>query len=195
VRSARRRGILNTFDVGGVFAMELVTPSSIAFSGTSASIVGSGSVDFSAVSSLSLNGVFSADYDNYMVSIRYSGTNAGTSVLARLRTSGSDSSTGYTRQYIIANGTSVSAARETSANEARVGVSSSTQRSGSAVHIYGPFLGQPTAFRDVTIYGSSSGTLWDNASTHSVSTSYDGLTIFVLSGDFTGNVAVYGLRG
>jgi hypothetical protein len=196
VRSARRRGILNSFDVGGVFAMELVTPSSIAFSGTSASIVGSGSVDFSAVSSLSLNGVFSADYDNYMVAIRYVGSSSNVEFFGRLRASSTDNSTtnSYVYQTLTAVSTSVSGSRTTS-NQARFGNSHTAQRSGMAIQIYGPHLAQPTAYRTVTAYAFDNATIVDFAGTHNQSVSYDGLTLYQSSGNMTGSVAVYGLRG
>jgi hypothetical protein len=195
VRSARRRGILNSFDVGGVFAMELVTPSSIAFSGTSASIVGSGSVDFSAVTSLSLNGVFSADYDNYYIVVRhFSNSNQG--ILYRLRLGSTDASgSNYTYQEIQASGTTVSGVRTSSSTSSLFAAGISTNRGGTLLSLYGPFLSQPTASRSVNGDAANGGRIIDLATTHSLSTSYDGITIFLSTANITGNVAVYGLRG
>jgi hypothetical protein len=53
-----------------------MTPSSIAHSGTSASINADGGVDFTAVTELSLNGVFTSDYDNYLIVMRFTDTTA-----------------------------------------------------------------------------------------------------------------------
>jgi hypothetical protein len=69
-----------------------IVPTSIAFTGTSASIAASGTVQFSAVSVLSLNGIFSNTYNNYMVLL--SGTSASsTDLRMRYRASGSDNTT------------------------------------------------------------------------------------------------------
>lgn len=71
----------------------LITPSSIANSGGSASASG-GAVTFTTVNSVSLNGIFSATYGNYFIAVSItaaSGTGAG--VQFRLRASGTDTST------------------------------------------------------------------------------------------------------
>ena len=176
--------------------LHLITPTSIAYTGTSASISANGSVEFTAVSPLSLNGVFSADYDNYMVVVRHQGTNS-TSIAYRLRASGTDDSgANYVRQYLFGDGTSVTASRATSVTEGYVGATSPDQRSGDVTYFYGPFLAQPTASRTVNVRGSNNAQIVDWASTHNQSSSYDGLTLFMTVGgqNITGRVAVYGLR-
>jgi hypothetical protein len=180
------------------FAMELVEPSSIAFAGTSAAIVGNGSVTFSAVTSLSLNGVFSSTYDNYMVVVRYSQTGGGGfdgPVFFRLRASGTDATAAnYTHQLLEANDSSVSAARTSSATNGAMGRYEDDVYGGQCLFIYGPSITQPTAFRNLSGWGDLR--ISDSATTHSLSTVYDGLTIYLSgSGDITGRVAVYGLRG
>jgi hypothetical protein len=175
--------------------IRICKPTSITYSGTSASIVGQGSVEFSAVTSLSLNGVFSSDYDNYMLSFRWSGSSNNLSTNARLRASGADEpGSSYNVQYLAANGTAVSGARFTSTTAVNFSAISSEQRSGDTVFIYGPYLTQPTAFRNFGVYGASSGQVYDNACTHALSTSYDGLTVYIGGGhNMTGLVSVYGL--
>lgn len=179
------------------FALELVAPTSIvvAGSGSSASVVGLGSVDFASATSLSLNGVFSAEYDNYMISIRHLGTSTTSSLDARLRVSSVDAQTNYTYQYLIAQSTNVTGARSTY-GYAVIGNASSTQRSGDTVFVYGPYLAQPTAFRNVSAGGRDNAYIGDWACTHSTASSYDGITLFAAtSSTLSGNVAVYGLRG
>lgn len=176
------------------FALELVRPSSIAFSGTSASIVGLGSVDFSAVTSLSLNGVFSAGYDNYMVVLRGADT-ANSNVAIRMRGSNTDATgTNYVYQQLFGNSTTVSGQRLTAQSSAWTGYLSSSQRSGNTVYIYGPNLAQPTAGRVVNVAGLNNAAIVDYAWTHSLSTAYDGFTFLGLT-SMSGSVAVYGLRG
>jgi hypothetical protein len=175
--------------------MVLLTPTSITHSGTSASIGANGQVTFTAVTSLSLNGVFSADFDNYVVSIRLGNASLQVNVDMRLRASGSDASgaSDYVRQFISANGTDVSAGRLT--GSATTAVSTyATQRSGAINYFYGPALAQPTAGRWSAGLDLSSAFLVDVAWTHSLSTSYDGFTLIPTGSNITGALQVYGVR-
>ena len=178
-------------ELGG---MVLLTPTSIAYTGTSASIGANGSVEFSAITALTLNGVFTADYDNYMIAWR--GDNSvSAGWRAQFTLAATPSTTGYTRQYISANGTSVTAARATSTSMESIVASAATQRAGFTVYLFGPSLAQPTAVRSVSVRDDSSARIFDSAFTHSVSTAYDGIYFFPSSGDSTGLVSVYGLVG
>lgn len=169
-----------------------MTPTSIVHSGTSASINADGSVDFSAVTSLSLNGVFTSAHDNYVVIVRKSMT-ADTGVRGRLRLSGTDATaTNYTFQLLRADGSAVTGERFTTQDHVRVSGGGTAQRDGLSLHIYGPALAQPTAFRGVDVDSYLSANLDDLAGTHSLSTAYDGLTLYPASGSMTGNVAVFG---
>ena len=177
----------------GAPGMVLLTPTSIAHSGTSASIGANGQVTFTAVTSLSLNGVFSADFDNYVISMRNVGT-GGNNLLGRLRTSGSDATaSNYVWQYLDADNTSISAGRFTTSNW-RVGAEYTTARTGNTVYLYGPYLAQPTAYRLIDVDGYLSASIADAAGTHSLSTSYDGITIYTTGSNITGALQVYGVR-
>lgn len=168
-----------------------MAPTSIAYSGTSAGINADGGVDFSAVTSLSLNGVFTGDYDNYLIVLPYKASGGGT-VRIRLRASGTDNSTAssYVVQALTSNNTTVGAGRGTS-NQGDIGVSG-TGESGRVVHIYGPALAQPTAWRVVSMSSDSTVRTADYANTHNQSTSYDGFTIYHDDSNITGNIHVFG---
>ena len=173
--------------------MVLLTDYTITHAGTSATLT-NGQVTFTAVTSLSLNGVFTAGFDNYVISIRHVGSSYD-GVRMRLRAAGSDASgSDYTRQELQANGSSVSANRLGSLNIAPTFSTSSTQRSGTTVMMYGPALAQPTASRTIEALGESGGYIYDIAWTHSLSTAYDGVTIFPASANITGALQVYGVR-
>lgn len=174
--------------------MVLIKPTSIDHSGTSATVGENGQVTFSAVTSLSLNGVFSADFDNYVISTRYDASTS-VSLRVRFRASGTDNSTAssYVTQSIQAAGTSVSGGRTTQ-DYANMAFGWGTQRNGSHVSIYGPFLAQPTAARSVSGMDFSSAIIEDTAFTHNQSVSYDGLTVYLTSGNITGALQVYGVR-
>jgi hypothetical protein len=185
---------VSTEELGG---MVLLTPTSIAYTGTSATVGANGSVDFTAVSSLSLNGVFTGDFDNYMIVMRNTG-NAVDNVVIRLRTGGGDATgTDYVDQGLYANGGSVTGFRQTR-SYGYINANYNTQGLGTTVHVFGPYLSQPTAWRSVTEIDVSSAGIYDQAVTHSLSVSYDGFTVLYEgspSSTFTGLVSVYGLVG
>jgi hypothetical protein len=170
-----------------------MTPTSIAYSGTSAGINADGGVDFSAVTSLSLNGVFTSAYDNYLIVTRFTNTAAGNHNQFRLRASGSDNSTAnsYVYQRLEATSTNVAGSRTTS-NLTFLSRESATDPSGILTHIYGPYLAQPTALRTVDASARLGGYITDIACTHNQSTAYDGFTVFPDSGSITGTVHVFG---
>ena len=173
----------------------LITPTSVAKTGTgsTATINTNGSVTFSSCATLSLNGVFSADYDNYIIVLLTKATTAGTAPYMTLRASGTNSSTGYTNQYILADSTSVTGSRATGANYFDpIYLRSTTLYQGLVTYFYGPYLAQPTAIRSISASALSSADIFDEASTHSVSTAYDGFTYTMSSSTFTGLVCVYG---
>lgn len=177
--------------------LHLITPTSIASTGTgnSSSINTNGSVTFSTCATLSLNGVFSADYDNYMIVMRGTAS-ANVYLEARMRVGGVDEASAsnyYTYQMFYADSTTVAGSR-LSQNEGRLANISNTQRWGFITNIYGPYLAQPTAYRTVTALDYASAYIEDYAGTHSLSTSYDGLTFLSSSGSFGGLLAVYGMR-
>ena len=168
-----------------------MTPSSIAHSGTSASINADGGVDFTAVTSLSLNGVFTSEIDNYLI-VCDSDASTDLGLRSRLRVSGSDASgSNYTRQYLYADGTSRVGLRD-STTFGQFSYVSAANWSGFHLHMYGPALAQPTAYRSVTVAGYLGGYIEDSAITHSLSTAYDGITIYTSTGNITGNVHVFG---
>lgn len=174
--------------------MVLMKATSIDYNGTSATLGENGQVTFNAVTSLSLNGCFSADFDNYVVSVRLNAS-APLVVEFRLRASGSDNSTAssYTRQVLQVDNTSVSASRSTG-DKGRLNAAYGTQRAGFDWHVYGPYLTQPTATRSITVSDASSAYIEEYACTHNQSTSYDGFTFIPSSGNITGALTVMGVR-
>jgi hypothetical protein len=173
--------------------MVLVKPTSISHSGTSATLGANGQVTFSAVTSLSLNGCFTADFKNY-ATVMQTTNSAGVLVNARLRAAGSDASgNNYIHQVLTGDGSTVTVFRVSATNQ--VGIAAmDTGRNGATVFIYGPFLAQPTAFRSVGINSLSGAVNPNYAGTHSLSTAYDGITIIPASGNFSGTLTMYGLR-
>jgi hypothetical protein len=183
---------VSTEELGG---MVLLTPTSIAYTGTSATIGANGSIEFTACSSLSLNGVFSADYDNYMIVMDNVGTIVS-SLTGRLRAGGIDNTTAssYTAQYLYVYGTVVAANSSTN-NVWPYFADATPTGDGIQYFLFGPNLAQPTAMRFVSVSGYQNAVVNDGVGTHNQSTSYDGLTFIPAAGNISGLVSVYGLVG
>lgn len=175
-----------------IAGLKLIVPSSVSAGTGTASVSASGKVTFTSADNVSVNGVFSATHDNYLIVIQQTGPN-GENAELRWRASGSDASgSNYVRQFLNANSTTVSGSRDTQ-SVFNYGVGS-TNPDGYHIYIYGPFLTQPTAARSVTALSSGGARIVDLANTHSLSTSYDGFTLrSQLGTTFTGTLTVYGL--
>jgi hypothetical protein len=167
-------------------------PSSIAYSGTSAGINADGGVDFTAVTELSLNGVFTSDYDNYLFTWTAIEPSGPSGARIRWRASGTDNSTAssYVTQKMDINGTSQQYQRYTTDFIYFFTVQTSLP-SGVTAHVYGPALAQPTAYRTVGASSESGAFFLEYAATHNQSVSYDGFTIYNSTG-MTGNIHVFG---
>jgi hypothetical protein len=172
----------------------VMTPTSISYSGASASINADGSVVFSACSSLSLNGVFTGDYDNYMVVVRQDNSQATTNYY-RLRALGTDNSTAdsYVSQIIYGNGGTVAGQRITT-NKGYVGYVGAVYRNGMTLYLFGPYLSQPTAWRSLCADDYASAEVIDSSGTHNQSNVYDGFTMLPSAGALDGLVTVFGFN-
>lgn len=168
-----------------------ITPTSISHTGTSATINANGGVDFTAVTELNLIGVFSADYDNYLILFDATCTNSLNLYYQWLSSTTPATGTDYTMQLMYANVTTLNSSRSTGLTFGRWGsILSNSYPAGQAFHIYGPFLAAPTVTRNVS--ADSGPRMQEFVSTHSLSTSYDGIRLFPSASDFTGTVRVFG---
>jgi hypothetical protein len=171
----------------------LLTPTSIVTSGSS-TITANGSVSVVNDQYLTLNGVFSADYDNYMLVIQMKSDNLVGYIGCRLASGGTWAGTDYTQQYLETDNTTVFGYRATSYNSIDSGYIQNALTSGSITWLYGPYLAQPTAARSTWASTRDSARTTDVATTHSLSTSYDGLGFYNGVTTFSGRIAVYGMR-
>jgi hypothetical protein len=148
---------------------------------------------FSAVASQSVNSVFSATYDNYLLVFNSIVANGSVTVDLRLRASGTDSSASYSWGLVAVNQLAAAIDAGGSNSTAFRLFNASTDKSGfSNLNINDPFKAERTLFNG-SLTGSFSGNAAGgaNGGVHSVATSYDGFTI-LSSGTITGSVNVYG---
>lgn len=172
--------------------LRICTPTSVSHSGTSATINANGGVDVSAVTSVSLNGVFSSTYTNYH--LIFSGDQAtGVNMRVRMRSAGTDATaSSWSRQYAAFTGGTATIARTTAMTHG-TGFIYSYPFGGGFVDIYQPYLATYTMFgSSIIAEDTNDGYMVWNAVQYPVATSYDGLTIDVATGSITGNFAIYG---
>lgn len=179
--------------------LAIITPTSIANSGGSASASG-GQITFTGVSSISLNGVFTSTYDNYRVTLRISATSTSDAFMRnRLRVGGVDNSTAnsYYQTSLYSGGSSASGNSGTGDN-LLAGITNSTYAT-SASWIYdfvSPALASQTMINAHTFYTLTSGARYLELvdGYHNATSAFDGFTMYPSTGTITGNIRVYGYK-
>jgi hypothetical protein len=149
---------------------------------------------FTSATSVSVNDVFSSSFDNYRILITISSASTTLQRLSlRLRSGGTDNtSTNYLwgNLYTGAFVSEPSGSNRTTETSFFMGISQSTQGSSTDAVLLKPFLSEATQFISTSVgsYISTAGGIT------TVGTSYDGFTLLPGSGNFTGNVRVYGIK-
>jgi hypothetical protein len=171
--------------------LNIVTPSSIANSGGSSSASG-GETTFTAVNSISLNGVFSSTYDNYFLSINLTGS---TSLVLnyRLRTASDDSSANYFHQEFTSSSTTNTGTRTSTATSGRLAGLVGTDPVMVVSNINAPNLAQFTLM-NVSPNDQAGFSFAILTGAMRTSTQYTGITLIPSTGTITGKVRVYGYK-
>jgi len=195
-------GTTGTMDFSGSVVkgagLDLITPTSIANSGGSASASGGG-VTFTGVSSISLNGVFTSTYLGYICTISVTGS-AAADMKLRLRAGGSDDAGGnYDNGVarIVNNGNFTSWATNSATNIVDIGQidNSATLAAWGRLDIAGPqTVGKTRIISDWTgaVTGAGSAARSFGATVNNATTQFDGVTIYPSTGTITGTIRVYG---
>jgi hypothetical protein len=182
------------FDGGGGAGMVAATPTSLANTGGSASVSGN-TVTFSGVSSLSINGCFTSNYDHYRLIIDFTCSATGR-VSSRLRVGGTDNTTAssYANQVLTVNSTTVTGGRTTTDKWDDFLSMNSTRRNAYSVDIYSPSTAVPTQFSAIGNYSLTESSAQFVTGSHNQSTAYDGMTFIPNTGTIAGSLAVYGYK-
>jgi hypothetical protein len=155
---------------------------------------------FSGVSSQSVNDVFTSTYTNYKILLNIDSSSASPYILGRLRASGTDNtSSDYNSTDVVLNSTSSGLSLSASygatswrmwgnfnpdSGTAEILISNPQKTSKTTFNSFGSFVPGAVTNRPPRWFGGNS----------TVTTSYDGLTIFPDSGTMTGSVSIYGLN-
>jgi len=152
---------------------------------------------FSAVSSVSLDDVFTSTYENYQIVVD-SLASSNVSVNMRMRASGTDASGSSTYKRYLGYGSSAPALGTAfSSNGSTVFIlTTEASDTGTNVQVYKPFEAVRTKITHLSAWDVPSGNtgIGFGSSIHTLANSYDGFTVFLDSGTFTGTIRVYGYR-
>jgi hypothetical protein len=176
--------------------MDLITPTSVA--GTGVTLSG-GQINFSAATTISANGCFTATYDTYLVQTQLSAASTALQVNLRLRASGTDNAASnyYYNGMVNASSadTAFNAMRSNGLTTQWQLMNTITDDGFSRCYLSGPaqtfltsWLNQTTGVNATDMFhGVNGGRL-------SVTTSYDGMSLVASTGNITGTLRIYGLR-
>jgi hypothetical protein len=174
-------------------ALTLITPTSTANTGGTVTVTG-GKVNVAGSSSVSLNGVFTSTYQNYMVLLDTFQSSAATPALTlRLRVAGTDTTSGtytYGQVYGLFTGTT-GGGGSTSATSFAIFAANTTQNQSTTLQIFAPQAATRTTYSSMALAHDA---LSMHAGFQSDSTQFDGLTIIIASGNYSGNITVYGYQ-
>ena len=147
-----------------------------------------------AVSSQSLNDVFSTTYDNYKLVIKLTST-LDSRLDFRMRVSGADNSTSnYYKQSNISKDVAVAGA-ESLAQDKFIGYGINTSITPIVLDVFSPFIAEATAFLGWNHKVETLASTHENnfsSGIHNVATSFTGISLIAASGTITGTVSVYG---
>jgi hypothetical protein len=173
-----------------------IVPTSVAVGSGSATTSANGLVTFTGASSISLNGVFSATYNNYCFKFSTSAVSTTNNISLRLRAAGSDVTTStYTSSSLISSDNTASAGYQTETSWNMI-ISTRTANPNSIlnVELQNPFLAVSTLYqtRSWHVSNAQSYLQYLNGGFQSGATSFDGMSIVCSTGNIDGLVSVYG---
>ena len=157
--------------------------------------------DFSAVASASIDDVFSATYDNYLLVMSFT-SSANAAIRFRYRASSADNSTSNYSYHIQFSTTSSTAYAAVTGNAQTSNFLTSSEGVSSlkavSMTVFRPFLTDYSAMLGMQNLSSASGAApYSGGIMHSAftaTTSFTGFSVFPDSGTITGSVKVYGYK-
>ena len=178
--------VVTASDMNSV-GLHLITPSSV----TGGTLSGATTSITSGVSSVTVNGVFSANFDNYK--IMYAVT-ASINVGIGLKISGVTSATGYDSKLFYASVYSAAAWTDVAhfaTDEWFIGYTNQSERAMASVEMYEPYGNNTVRFSSQ--YSSYVSGVANGQTVATSGTQSTGFTLLPLSGTFTGGtIRVYG---
>ena len=172
--------------------MRMIVPTSVTVGSGSGSVDANGAVTFSGASSVTLNGIFSSTYDNYLFTVSNGSGTAAVGMNFRL----GSTATGYYSKIVYgaySDNTVSGLCYSNTTTWENFGNCSSSAISINAV-IYNPFLSTATTFTSVAPQGGTTASFVSGGGWVNNTTSYTAATFLPSSGTVSGIVRVYGYK-
>jgi len=177
--------------VGITPALTIVAPTTTANTGGTVTVSG-GRVTVAGSSSVSLNGVFTSTYHNYVILFDTVELSVASSVSIglRLRAAGSDTSTStyYAGQIYGTYLGSAGGSANNGVAQFPILTAQSTKRQMAKIEVFSPQAATITTIHSLGIAFDAQS---NYAGYQDGATQYDGFTLFVASQNFSGNITVY----
>lgn len=157
---------------------------------TSALVCVKAETTFTAVSSLTVDNVFSSTYTNYFMTFIWSNSTGGVNNFVKMRVGGVAASTNYNRNRIYSLSAGVGNELDTAQTSGRI-LGGSTVTAAAGMFIYQPFVAAATIWLNQFETGNGATHEIVNI-THTTATAYDGFEITPSAGTITGSYAIYG---
>jgi len=189
-----------TADWGSRAGLAKIVPSSVAVGSGTGSADSLGTVTFTGASSVSLNGVFSSTYDNYVFVVNLTSVTTDNDSFIRLRTGGTDNTAsvyGGAVSYMNSASSSGSASFGATQSYWTTQYMASAHTAGEFImNIFNPYLARQTGAtgHQVRHNSSSTGDVESRLGSfvHGAATSFDSLTYGRATGTATGTIQIYG---
>lgn len=169
-----------------------ISPTTVTIASGSGSANSLGKVTFTGATSLSLDGVFSANFQNYKIVFKIAASTGSPLYLLSWRTGtppADITTANYTYQNIYANNTTLTGSRTLNNSVAQVGVGSAGFSTDGELTIINPFA---AGFTSTTTLQTNGVDLAVFGSTYLQGTSVTGFKIYPNAGNLSGNIQVFG---
>lgn len=170
-----------------------IVPSSVT-AGSGTATISDYQIEFTSVSDVTLNDVFSSTYTNYMIQMTHQhSTSATVLVTAQMTVAGvAATASEYDYQRNDVSGTSLVGSRTQDASAWVIGRTYTSYRHGLTMYVFRPAVADETAFRSISGNTESYAYGQDCVGLHTVATAYDGIKISTNGGTPSGVLQVFG---
>lgn len=156
-----------------------------------------GLVTFTGATSVSVNGCFTSSFKNYRILFDETAASAYADGNLRLRVSGTDANTGYYRNGIFVDAASASGfqngSTDTFGNALTTHPGASNTHAQAIIEIHDPAVAKPTTIQSINLSWSGTAQRFISCGGfHTTATAYDGFTIFLSTGNYSGTFKIYG---
>lgn len=148
---------------------------------------------FSAVSSIPVDGVFSADFENYFVVCRMQTSNGGGTVNCQFRVGGATTATNYNFVRLDV-GAAVNGSTATGQTTVRIGANDASGYHSFEAWVISPFVAEPSHWNSTFLRNNCAAGTETAQLAQTGNTSFDGFILTITTGTATGKLRVYGLN-